>query len=456
MFVSAIIAAGGRGRRLGGPVPKQLLAVQGRSLLQRSVDLFLDHPMVDEIVVALPAEFAAEPPPYLTGTRKRIRVVAGGERRQDSVARAFEAVDRDAEIIVIHDAARPFASLGLIERTINAASEAGAALAAMPARDTVKLVVEKATPSTPSMVAATIPRHAVYLAQTPQAFRRNVLRDALALSEIGVDATDEATLAERAGYPVRLVDGEERNIKVTTPEDVPVAEAIARHGLGAPREIVRTGTGYDLHRLVAGRPLVLGGLTIPFEFGALGHSDADVVCHAATDAILGAAALGDIGGHFPDTDPRWKDASSLKLLAHAAALVRGRGCEILNVDVTVVLERPKIRGYVARMREEVAAAIGIHVDAVSIKGKTNEGVDAVGRGEAIAAHAAATIVQRVKPEARSTNPESRYGSPFRSQPDRPSACRQRAHGAVQLALRPWARRDVHPAHRGHGHGALDG
>jgi 2-C-methyl-D-erythritol 4-phosphate cytidylyltransferase/2-C-methyl-D-erythritol 2,4-cyclodiphosphate synthase len=398
MFVSAIIAAGGRGRRLGGPVPKQLLAVQGRSLLQRSVDLFLEHPMVDEIVVALPAEFAAEPPPYLTGTRKRVRVVAGGDRRQDSVARAFEAIDRDAEIIVVHDAARPFASLGLIERTINAASEAGAALAAMPSRDTVKLAVEKTTPSTPSMVATTIPRDAVYLAQTPQAFRRNVLRDALALSETGVDATDEATLAERAGYPVRLVEGEERNIKVTTPEDLSMAEIIARQGLSA-REIVRTGTGYDLHRLVAGRPLVLGGLTIPFELGALGHSDADVVCHAATDAILGAAALGDIGGHFPDSDPRWKDASSLKLLSHAAALVRGRGCDIVNVDVTVVLERPKIRGYVDRMREEVAAAVGIHVDAVSIKGKTNEGMDAVGRGEAIAAHAAATIVQRLKPEA---------------------------------------------------------
>jgi 2-C-methyl-D-erythritol 2,4-cyclodiphosphate synthase len=211
-----------------------------------------------------------------------------------------------------------------------------------------------------------------------------------------VDATDEAALVELAGVPVRLVDGEASNIKITTPEDMVLAEAIAaahaapRTSHLAPRT-GRAGTGYDLHRLVAGRPLILGGVTIPSERGALGHSDADVVCHALTDAILGAAGLGDIGRHFPDSDPRWKDANSLELLRHVTGLVAAEGFVIGNVDVTVILESPKIRDHVDAMRAAVAAAIGVDVTRVSIKGKTNEGVDAVGRGEAIAAHAIALI-----------------------------------------------------------------
>jgi 2-C-methyl-D-erythritol 2,4-cyclodiphosphate synthase len=265
-------------------------------------------------------------------------------------------------------------------------------------------------------VAETLPRETIFLAQTPQAFRRDVLSDALELTD---DATDEAALAERAGHPVRLVDGDATNIKITTPEDLPIAEAIAG-GLPNPDRGLRTndvssgdnqsaiqsairnpqsamprtgraGTGYDLHRLVAGRRLVLGGVTIPFDRGGLGHSDADVICHAVTDAILGAACLGDIGRHFPDSDPRWKDASSLDLLARAAALAAEHGFEVGNVDVTVVLEAPKIRDQVDAMRTAVARAIGVDAARVSIKGKTNEGVDAVGRGEAIAAHAIALV-----------------------------------------------------------------
>jgi 2-C-methyl-D-erythritol 4-phosphate cytidylyltransferase/2-C-methyl-D-erythritol 2,4-cyclodiphosphate synthase len=291
-----------------------------------------------------------------------------------------------AELVVIHDAARPFATPELIARTIAAAAESGAALAAMPARDTVKRSNGEPTP----LVRETIPRESIYLAQTPQAFSCRVLRDALALGEAGPDATDEAALAERAGHPVRLVEGEATNIKITTPEDVPMMDAIARQQQ-PPARTGRAGTGYDLHRLVPGRPLVLGGITIPFELGAIGHSDADVVCHAITDAVLGALALGDIGMHFPDTDPKWKDASSLDLLAHAVSLVKGMGYQVGNVDVTIVLERPKIRGYVDAMRRAIANAVGVAAEQVSIKGKTNEGVDAVGRGEAIAAHAVALL-----------------------------------------------------------------
>jgi len=213
---------------------------------------------------------------------------------------------------------------------------------------------------------------------------------------------------ERAGLTVRLIEGDASNIKITTPEDLPLAEAIARSAAqgeerepfipqpagDAGRRPIRTGragVGYDLHRLVSGRPLVLGGVTLPSDRGALGHSDADVVCHAVTDAILGAASLGDIGLHFPDSDPRWKNASSLDLLRQAAALAAEGSFEVGNVDVTVILESPKIREYVDAMRAAVAGAIGIDVARVSIKGKTNEGVDAVGRGEAVAAHAVALI-----------------------------------------------------------------
>jgi 2-C-methyl-D-erythritol 4-phosphate cytidylyltransferase/2-C-methyl-D-erythritol 2,4-cyclodiphosphate synthase len=407
MHVTAIIAAGGRGQRLGAAQPKQLLEIGGRTILERSVTAFLSHPDVDAVVVALPADLAAAPPDYLRApsssgpNQKPLRIVAGGERRQDSVANAFGAVAPQSDVIVIHDAARPFASAGLIARTIVAAAESGAALAAVQSRDTVKRVgVGTAEGAQTRIVSETLSRDTIYLAQTPQAFRRDVLASALA---VAADATDEAALAERAGHAVRIVDGEAANIKITTAADVPMAEAIAAaidrdvKEREPSRRAVRTGragTGYDLHRLVEGRPLVLGGVTIPSDRGALGHSDADVVCHAATDAILGAACLGDIGRHFPDSDARWKDASSLDLLRRAVALLAEQGLEVGNVDVTVILERPKIRDQVDAMRAALAAAIGIDASRVSIKGKTNEGVDAVGRGEAIAAHAIALVRSR--------------------------------------------------------------
>jgi len=383
--VTAIIAAGGRGLRFGGLRPKQLLNIDGRPILERSVALFLDHPDVDDLVVALPADLAADPPPYLRAAPKPIRVVAGGVRRQDSVANAFQVTSGDSVVVVIHDAARPFASADLVSRTIAAAIESGAALAGLPASDTVKRTDDR-------MVLETLPRESIYLAQTPQAFRREVLRDALALGEAAADATDEASLAERAGHPVRVVEGEAGNIKITRPEDLAMAEAIARRSAKAERRAsMRIGTGYDLHVLVEGRPLILGGVRIAFERGLLGHSDADVVCHAATDAILGAVGAGDIGRHFPDTDPKWKDASSVDFLRRAASIVREAGFEVSNVDLVVIAERPKLWPFVDAMRTNLAEALGIATDAVSIKGKTNEGVDATGRGEAIACHAVALL-----------------------------------------------------------------
>jgi 2-C-methyl-D-erythritol 4-phosphate cytidylyltransferase/2-C-methyl-D-erythritol 2,4-cyclodiphosphate synthase len=385
MHVTAIIAAGGRGERLGAAQPKQLLAIGGRTILDWSVGAFVTHPDIAEVIVALPADLAADPPACLIGVSKPLRIVAGGPRRQDSVLNAFRATSERSDVIVIHDAARPFASADLISRTIRAAVEAGAAVAAVQSRDTVK----RAGPALHRIVAETLARDTIFLAQTPQAFRREVLASALGAGErAGADATDEATLAERAGHEVRLVEGEATNIKITTPDDLVLARAISSPG---PARTGRAGIGYDLHRLVEGRPLILGGVTIPFDRGLAGHSDADAVCHAITDAMFGAAAARDIGRHFPDTDERWKGASSLALLQQAASMLRAQGFEVGNVDASIVAERPKLAPYVDRMRQNIAGALGISIDRVSVKGKTNEGVGALGRGEAIAVHAIALI-----------------------------------------------------------------
>jgi 2-C-methyl-D-erythritol 4-phosphate cytidylyltransferase / 2-C-methyl-D-erythritol 2,4-cyclodiphosphate synthase len=396
MHVTAIIAAGGLGQRFGGEQPKQLLLIGGRPMLERSIAAFLAHPAVNDVVVALPQAIVDDPPEYLRsaagalhGSVKPLRLVVGGARRQDSVANAFAAAAAASDLIVIHDAARPFASADLIARTIAAAAESGAALAAVQARDTVKHV------DGGRFVLSTLSRETIYLAQTPQAFRREVLQAALAST---ADATDEAALAERAGHRVRIVEGEATNIKITTPDDLVIAAAISleRDGVGraAPARTGRAGVGYDLHRLVAGRPLILGGVTIPFDRGLIGHSDADAVCHAVTDAVLGAAAAGDIGRHFPDTDPQWKGASSIDLLRRAAEIVRAGGFEVGNIDASVIAERPKLAPYIDAMRTNVAEALGIAVDRVSIKGKTNEGVGELGRGEAIAVHAIALVRQK--------------------------------------------------------------
>ena len=388
MHVTAIIAAAGAGRRLGAAKPKQLLEIGGGSMLQHSVRAFLGHPRVADVVVVVSPDLTTLALAGIEPSRAAaLRVVKGGERRQDSVANGFAAVAPESDVVLIHDAARPFVSADLIDRTIDAAAAHGAAIAALESRDTVKRVAGD------GRITETIPRETIYLAQTPQGFRRDVLAAAIELGRSGVEATDEAMLAERAGYHVYVVDGDPGNVKVTTSADLDAARA-RMASTGKPARTGRAGTGYDLHRLVEGRPLILGGVTVPSDKGALGHSDADVVCHAATDAILGAVGLGDIGRHFPDTDPRWKDADSLVLLREAARMVRDHGYEVGNLDVTVILERPKIRDAVEPMRTRLAEALGIDRDRVSVKGKTNEGVDAVGRGEAIIAHAVALVRSR--------------------------------------------------------------
>jgi 2-C-methyl-D-erythritol 4-phosphate cytidylyltransferase/2-C-methyl-D-erythritol 2,4-cyclodiphosphate synthase len=375
--VGAIIVAAGRGDRMGAPAPKQLLDLGGRSMLRWSVAAFDRHPAVARLVVVLPADLAADGPALVGPTARACTIVAGGERRQDSVARGAAALDPDVDVVLVHDAARPFADEALIDRVLAGVGRTGAAVPGVAVRDTVKATED-------GRVTATIPREPLRLAQTPQGFRRAILDDAIALGASGVEATDEAMLAERAGHRVTVVEGDERNVKITTPADL--AGARARLSGGS-----RVGTGYDLHRLVPGRALILAGVTVPFERGPLGHSDGDVVCHALVDAIFGAAGAGDIGQHFPNTDPAWKDAAGLDLLARGVAIVLSRGWRVSNADVTVVLERPRLAPHLPAIRERLAAALGVPADRVSVKGKTNEGVDAVGRGEAIAAHAVVAL-----------------------------------------------------------------
>jgi 2-C-methyl-D-erythritol 4-phosphate cytidylyltransferase/2-C-methyl-D-erythritol 2,4-cyclodiphosphate synthase len=384
--VTAIIAAGGRGARLGGALPKQFLALGGRPILQRSVDAFVASDRIADLIVALPRELARSVPDYLRSGRKPVEIVEGGERRQDSVAQAFARVSSRADVVVIHDAARPLVTPDLISRTVDAAARFGAAIAALPATDTVK------RSNADRVIVDTIPRGEIFLAQTPQAFRIDVLRAALAQAREVGDATDEAMLAERAGHAVHLVDGDPRNLKITTAEDLATAERLLGFSAPGALQALRIGIGYDLHRLVAGRRLLLGGVTIPFDKGLDGHSDADVVCHAVTDAILGAAAAGDIGRHFPDTDAAWKDADSLVLLARAARMVADAGFAIGNVDLVIIAQRPKLVPHIDAMRANLARAMNTAVENVSIKGKTNEGVDSTGAGDSIAVHAVALLM----------------------------------------------------------------
>ena len=378
-MVGVIIVAAGRGTRMGAEQPKQLLDLGGRSILRRSIEAFDSHPRINQLVVVLPPDLVADGERLIGRTSRACAIVAGGLRRQDSVRHGLDAMPSGPDVILVHDAARPFAEAPIIDRVIDATERTGAAVPAVAVRETVKRVdLDR------RIVAETIPRETVWLAQTPQGFTRTVLSDAIACGAAGV-ATDEAMLVEQLGRPVEVVPGDERNLKVTTPDDLETARR--QLGFGP-----RVGSGYDLHRLAAGRPLMLAGVELPFDKGPDGHSDGDVLCHALVDAVFGAAGAGDIGRHFPNTDPTWKDAPGLDLLARAVAIVDRLGWQVANADVTVILERPKLAPYIDEMRRRLAIVLGIGVDAVSVKGKTNEGVDAVGRGEAIAAHAVAVLV----------------------------------------------------------------
>ncbi len=408
--VAALVPAAGRGVRMGGR-RKQFRRLGGAPLLVQTLRALARAPVIGALIVAAPSDALEETEEALRACHvpRLLAVVPGGASRQASVAAALEAAPPEAEIVLVHDAVRPFVTPAHVAAVVEAARAHGAASLAVPVTDTVRRVSE----GDARQFAETVPRAGLYRVQTPQAFRRTWLAEAHAAARApgaapGAPATDDAAtddagLVQRLGRPVHVVPGDIRNIKLTTPEDWALAEALwevpsskfqapgskTRNPQPATRnpKNMRIGYGYDVHRLVEGRPLILGGVEVPHVRGLEGHSDADVLLHAISDALLGAAALGDLGMLFPDTDPQWKDADSLDLLETVARHVRAAGSGIENVDATVALERPKLRPHVPAMRARIAHVLGLDVAHVSVKATTTERMGFVGEEAGAAAHA---------------------------------------------------------------------
>lgn len=386
LSVAAVIVAAGRGSRVGGAVPKQYRDLAGRSVLARTLALFEQHPAITGITVVIGAGDEALFSASAEGISKLGDPVLGGNTRQASCLAGLKALAKTKpDIVLLHDAARPFASLGLINRAIEAARLYGAAVPGLPVTDTIKLVDQQ------GLVTATPERGLLRAVQTPQAFDFDLILSAhLAAAEAGIDTlTDDGAVAEWAGHPLHIFEGEASNMKLTTESDFLRAEQAANE-LSALGDI-RTGTGFDVHAFDEGDHVWLNGVEIPHERTLKGHSDADVGLHALTDAILGAIGDGDIGSHFPPSDPQWKGASSDRFLAHAVGLVRARGGAIAHLDVTLLCEAPKIGPHREAMRARIAEIAGIAVDRVGVKATTTEGLGFTGRREGIAAMASATV-----------------------------------------------------------------
>lgn len=383
---AAVIVAAGRGTRMGLERNKVLYPLCGEPVIVHTVRAF--EPLFEgHIVVVTGRDDVAEMEKMLSDAGLAAKVVEGGADRQESVLRGLEACGEDAEIIAIHDGARPLVTQEVIERTIKSAERFGSGVAAVPLKDTVKRVDED------GVVVETPRRDALRAVQTPQTFEASLIRRAHAQG--GERATDDAALVERLGVAVRLTEGDVENIKLTTPEDMLLAEQVLLKRAGKTEEtIMRIGHGYDVHRLVEGRKLILCGVEVPYEKGLLGHSDADVAYHALTDALLGAAALGDIGRHFPDTDPQYKGADSGVLLDHVVTLLEEKGYAVGNVDVTIVCQRPKLKDYIEQMRQNVAQHLKVELDCVNVKATTTEKLGFEGEGLGISSQAVACIFKR--------------------------------------------------------------
>lgn len=394
MSVVAIIPAAGKGIRLGGSTPKQFLEVARAPILIHTLRRFDACDSVDEIWVALPpdriASFSDDARRH--SIQKKLKLIEGGNERSDSILSALNGIESSyaeeskplPELVIIHDAVRPLVTAEQIDAVLDSARLNGAAILALRATDTIK-------EGNQGRVVRTLDRRTIYRAQTPQAFKFELFRKANERARAenlpSGSFTDDSMLVERVGIPVGIVEGSANNIKITTSEDLAYASRL----LGESGTAFRTGIGYDIHRLVKGRRLVVGGVEIDFEYGLEGHSDGDSLTHAICDALLGAASLGDIGTHFPPSDERWKGADSLVFLSHVTSLLNECGFRIENVDATVFAERPRLAQHSPGMREKLSLVLGLDVSRINIKAKTNEGLDAIGRGEAIAAQAIALI-----------------------------------------------------------------
>jgi len=395
--VAAIIPAAGSGIRMGLSAPKQFFELGGVPILIHTLRVFQQAEAIGHILVVVPAANCAlvEELVQRNDLTKVYRVVAGGKERQDSVRAGLEALPEEVELVLVHDGVRPFVPMSVVENCLLEAEKSGAAVAAIPVKDTLKAV------SGQKEIEKTINRTDIWQAQTPQAATKALLNKAYALAAEKKDfiATDEAGLLELLGCPVRVVEGSEKNIKITKPEDLILARAIFMETRPDDKSSkksgrYRSGYGYDAHRLVPGRPLVLGGEKIPHERGLQGHSDADVLIHALCDAMLGAAGAGDIGEHFPDTDQKFKDISSVKILKRVAALVSDKGYTLANADVTVVAQKPKLAPYFAAMKKNLAAACAVEPGAINLKASTTEEMGFEGRGEGMSAHAVVLLIKK--------------------------------------------------------------
>ncbi|MEI8394015.1 MAG: bifunctional 2-C-methyl-D-erythritol 4-phosphate cytidylyltransferase/2-C-methyl-D-erythritol 2,4-cyclodiphosphate synthase [Rhodospirillaceae bacterium] len=382
----ALIVAAGSGERFGGELPKQYLELAGKSLLRRSVEAFLGHPEVSGVqVVYQPAHHDL----YQAATEGLglPEPVVGGATRQDSGRLGLEALAAwpggPPDIVLIHDAARPLIDAATISRVIATLRTAPAAIAAVQVIDTLKR-------SEGGFTAGTVDRNGLWRAQTPQGFHFQTILEAHR-RWAGSGLTDDAAVAEQAGLPVALVPGSPDNIKVTTPEDLERAGRLIGTGRAAPVPDIRTGTGFDVHRFAPGDSVILCGVSVPHTHRLEGHSDADVALHALTDAVLGAIGAGDIGSHFPPSEPQWRGVDSAVFLRHAVGLVRARGGVLGNVDLTVICERPKVGPHRAAMKARLAEMLEIAPDRISVKATTTERLGFTGREEGIAAQAVATV-----------------------------------------------------------------
>ncbi len=379
--VVAIVVAGGAGKRMGGDVPKQFLPLGGRPILDRTISALAACPAIDGILLALPPGLPGEVKDLFLGMAKVLEAIDGGAERQDSVRNALAAVPEEAEVILVHDAVRPFVSVDLLERCVSLARKHGAVVPVVPVRETVK----EWDPEGKSL--STVERSRLIRAQTPQGFRAEILKKAYKkAAEEGRLGTDDAALVEAAGTPVVPIPGEEGNIKITIPEELRMAEGLLRE-----QPDFRVGIGGDAHRLLDGRELWLGGVLIENEKGLLGHSDGDVLLHAIADAIYGAMGDRDIGHHFPPGVEDTKNISSRKILAHARGRMAELGYGLVGLDAVVVCEQPKIAPIATRLRASIAGILSVPEERVSLKGKTTEGMGFEGRGEGISAWAVALL-----------------------------------------------------------------
>lgn len=360
--VYAIVLCAGKGTRMG--MDKMLYKIGSQTVAQKSISAFDANAYVDEIIVTA-SENIQQIKEIIGAFPKVKQVVLGGKTRADSVKNALQTISCES-LIAIHDGARPFVSQQVINQAIEAAFVYKAAVPCVKVKDTIKKVEEEIVIDTP-------PRDSLYITQTPQVFDTQLYLDLLN-KHFESNITDDAQLFEKAGYAVKVTQGSYENYKLTTPDDI------------KEERKMRIGHGYDVHQLTTGRDLILGGVTIPYEKGLLGHSDADVLLHAIMDSLLGALALGDIGKHFPDSDQRYKGVDSMELLQHVFELIKSQGAKIENIDATVLCQKPKLSPYILQMRQNIAQALHCDLSQISVKATTEEGLGFTGNGQGIACH----------------------------------------------------------------------